>query len=265
MPRKTWQKLMWDAVSRNEIEAVQHLLNEDRVKTEIPTLKVWRNEEAPLHLAAYCGYNDILALLLNHGADIDSFNVYSDGYKVTCIHFAVYRNKVGTVKFLMEHGADPALVGKWGSTRGDAFDFARQRGLRSLITILRSSTPDDDSSDNGFKPEVVDELDQITQGKVMELREKRSKLQSELKKLEKDLAQLTTNVKGSEVNLECSVCLTVPQKNILTCRKCDVLLCHACQDQVKVCPGCRSNFDEDLPHRNRWAEKLVNILHGKLD
>lgn len=142
MPRKTWQKLMWDAVSRNEIDAVQHLLHEDRVKTEIQNLKVWRNEEAPLHLAAYCGYNDILELLLNHGADIDSFNVYSDGYKVTCLHFAVYRNKVGTVKFLMEHGADPALVGRWGSTRGDAFDFAKQRGLRSLITILKNVTPD---------------------------------------------------------------------------------------------------------------------------
>lgn len=123
----------------------------------------------------------------------------------------------------------------------------------------------EDSSDSGERQETVDKLDQATQAKIQDLRERRSKLYSELNKLEKQLADLTTSVKGSEVNLECSVCLTVPQKKILTCRKCDVLLCHACQDQVKICPGCRSNFDDDLPHRNRWAEKLVNILHGKLD
>ncbi len=76
------------------------------------------DEEAPLHLAAYCGYNHLvtcrtimcigkntstpylnalnqLELMLDNGVDVDSYNVFSDdsGYEVTALHFAVYKNK----------------------------------------------------------------------------------------------------------------------------------------------------------------------------
>eukprot|EP00095_Tigriopus_kingsejongensis_P010190 maker-scaffold105_size367834-snap-gene-2.31 protein:Tk10190 transcript:maker-scaffold105_size367834-snap-gene-2.31-mRNA-1 annotation:"ankyrin repeat protein" len=253
MPKKTWQKLMWNAVSQNEIGEIQRLIHEHKVTDELRTLRIWRNEEAPIHLAAYCGYNDILTLFLDHGVDVDSYNVYSDGYKVTCLHFAIYRNKVSTVKLLMERGADPSLVGVWGSTRGSAIDFARQRGLRSLIPTLKQEAKSDEEPDS---PEPVRKLDEASKVKIAELQAKRIALESELKRVEKDLANLTRCAKVPDYNLECSVCLNVPKNKILTCRNCDVLMCNACQGQVEICPGCRSSFTDESPHRNRWAEKL---------
>ena len=41
MPRaKSWQKLMWNAVSQNEIDIIHELFEKDIVKEEIKTLKV---------------------------------------------------------------------------------------------------------------------------------------------------------------------------------------------------------------------------------
>ena len=53
------------------------------------------DEEAPLHLAAYCGHNDIVRTLIDAGFDVDAVNVYSDrsGYRITPLHWAVYRNR----------------------------------------------------------------------------------------------------------------------------------------------------------------------------
>ena len=52
----------------------------------------WSDEEAPLHLAAYCGHNDVVGMLVERGADVDAYNVYRDTLDcVTPLHFAVYK------------------------------------------------------------------------------------------------------------------------------------------------------------------------------
>ena len=88
--------------------------------------QLWNDEEAPLHLAAYCGHNDVVGMLVDRGADIDAFNVYRDTLDcVTPLHFAVYKNKISTVRLLLRMGADPTLFGKWGRAEGTAIQFAR--------------------------------------------------------------------------------------------------------------------------------------------
>ena len=88
--------------------------------------QLWYDEEAPLHLAAYCGHNDVVGMLVDRGADIDAFNVYRDTLDcVTPLHFAVYKNKISTVRLLLRMGADPTLFGKWGRAEGTAIQFAR--------------------------------------------------------------------------------------------------------------------------------------------
>ena len=135
--RTKWQKELWDAVGKNDLEVVQAILERKVVREEMPRVQVWHNEEAPLHLAAYCGHDSILRHLVAAGASLDSYNAYSDGMSVTPLHFAVYKNKVGTVKQLIELGADPGLSGKWGTARGTPLDFARQRKLGEMVEILR--------------------------------------------------------------------------------------------------------------------------------
>ena len=88
--------------------------------------QLWNDEEAPLHLAAYCGHNDVVGMLVDRGADIDAFNVYRDTLDcVTPLHFAVYKNKISTVRLLLRMGADPTLYGKWGRAEGTPIQFAR--------------------------------------------------------------------------------------------------------------------------------------------
>ena len=67
-----------------------------------------------------------MGLLADHGADVDAFNVYRDTLDcVTALHFAVYKNKVSTVRMLLGMGADPTLFGRWGRAEGTPMQFAR--------------------------------------------------------------------------------------------------------------------------------------------
>ncbi len=105
---------MWDAVTKCDADLLRDILRLSKVRYPLPHCQkmstvtfrqvqvelsqeeqVYFDEEAPLHLAAYCGHNDLIRLMLEGGMDIDSYNVYSDnnGYMVTPLHWAVYKNK----------------------------------------------------------------------------------------------------------------------------------------------------------------------------
>jgi ankyrin repeat protein len=91
-----WQKALWDAVNKCDADLIRDILSLDKVQTYLRTREqVYVDEEAPLHLAAYHGHNDLIEMMVKLGMDVDSFNVYSDesGYKVTPLHWAVYKNK----------------------------------------------------------------------------------------------------------------------------------------------------------------------------
>ena len=93
----------------------------------------WSDEEAPLHLAAYCGHNDVVGMLVERGADVDAYNVYRDTLDcVTPLHFAVYKNKLSTVRLLLRMGADPTLFGRWGRAEGTPIQFARSVDKRQI-------------------------------------------------------------------------------------------------------------------------------------
>ena len=59
-------------------------------------------EETPMHIATRAGHADVLALLLEHGADVDS----RDGNGSTPLHWAAYRGTLGIGQSLLDHGAD---------------------------------------------------------------------------------------------------------------------------------------------------------------
>ena len=65
-------------------------------------------------------------MLVERGADVDAYNVYRDTLDcVTPLHFAVYKNKLSTVRLLLRMGADPTLFGRWGRAEGTPIQFAR--------------------------------------------------------------------------------------------------------------------------------------------
>ena len=61
-----------------------------------------RDEETPMHVAAYAGHADILSLLLDHGADVDGRSIFNH----TPLHRASLRGKVEAGQCLLDRGAD---------------------------------------------------------------------------------------------------------------------------------------------------------------
>jgi uncharacterized protein len=70
-------------------------------------------------LAAHAGFGDVLALLLEHGANA---NAAAAGF--TALHAAIMRRDVGMVRALLDHGADAdAPLTTWTPTRRSSKDY----------------------------------------------------------------------------------------------------------------------------------------------
>lgn len=66
----------------------------------------------PLHCAAESGKKEMVALLLDKGADINARNDIQN----TPLHEAAWHGHLETVKFLLEKGANPNLTAVDGKT-----------------------------------------------------------------------------------------------------------------------------------------------------
>ena len=83
----------------------------------------------PLHAAAASRNQNICALLLTHGAEVNA--TQQAGY--TAIHAAAANGDLETVRLLLAHEANPGVKNEKGET---PVDIARQRGHVSVAELL---------------------------------------------------------------------------------------------------------------------------------
>lgn len=108
-----------------------------RGSLEICTVLVERNADVnksgwtPLHYAATGGHIDVLQLLLDHHAYVDSESPNGS----TPLMMAAMYGTLGAVRILLEAGADPAIKNELGLS---ALDFAK-RGLKPDSADLLAS------------------------------------------------------------------------------------------------------------------------------
>lgn len=86
--------------------------------------------EPALHLAAQFGHADMVALLLDHGANV---NLKSLTRGATALHYAVYANQPEVAKVLVAHKANLELTEMSGAT---ALQMATQLRRPDLVRIL---------------------------------------------------------------------------------------------------------------------------------
>lgn len=89
---------LMDAVQKNDLAGVQRLIAQGANVDEKT-----RNGDAPLVIAAYKGYADIVRALLAAGADIRAVD---PGMKATALHAAAYAGRTEAAKVLIEYGID---------------------------------------------------------------------------------------------------------------------------------------------------------------
>jgi uncharacterized protein len=95
------------AVQHNDAAAVKRLIAEG-VNVSEPDA----NDDAPLVIAAYKGYTEVVRLLLEAGADVTAVD---PGMKATALHAAAYAGRTEAAKLLIEYGID---IDKQGPKNG---------------------------------------------------------------------------------------------------------------------------------------------------
>ncbi|MCM3904827.1 MAG: ankyrin repeat domain-containing protein [Pyrinomonadaceae bacterium] len=88
-----------------------------------------------LYAAARNGHRDVVAYLLDHGADIDAKGVFG----ATGLHWAAINGHQEAVEFLLKHGANLTI-------RDSKFDstpegWAQEGGHNSIVAMLRQARP----------------------------------------------------------------------------------------------------------------------------
>jgi ankyrin repeat protein len=154
------------AIDRNDAVTVKALLTQDE---DVDALEP--NGDAPLIMAAYKGYTEIVRLLLEYGADV---TVVDPGMKATALHAASYaghaeaaqllidydieidkqgpyngytalhdaiwQNNVDVAKVLIDAGADLTLKNHDGQT---PLDFARAKHHNEIAALIEKRMSSD--------------------------------------------------------------------------------------------------------------------------
>lgn len=114
------------AVNSNNVALVRDLIQQGTDVNELDA-----NQDAPLVIAAYKGYTDILQLLLEAGADVKAVD---PGMKATALHAAAYAGRTEAAKLLIQYHID---IDKQGPYNGyTALHDAIWQGHEAIAKVL---------------------------------------------------------------------------------------------------------------------------------
>ena len=104
------------AILQNDESKFDEILNRPEVQSEIKTIDLWQNWQDPYHQTVCDGKDSMLIKLLDSGAKVDSLWVDDNDERMKCtaLHWAVFYDRVSTVKILIKYGANQHLFGKIG-------------------------------------------------------------------------------------------------------------------------------------------------------
>ena len=151
--------VLMTAINHNDILAVDSLIQKGVNVNELDA-----NQDAPLVIAAYKGYTEIVEKLLEAGADVTAVDpgmkatalhaaAYAGRteaarllikYKIdidkqgpfngyTALHDAIWQNNIETAQVIIEAGANLEIKSKDGQT---ALDLAKASGRKQIVALI---------------------------------------------------------------------------------------------------------------------------------
>lgn len=120
---------LWEVVAAVDLSAIKDALDDGvDLNAQDPQFG-----STPLSWAALMGHTEVVALLLERGADVNAQN--RDG--ATPLHSAAFLGRAETVKLLLEKGADPKLRNNTGSTAidGAKLDWELSKFIIGMLKI----------------------------------------------------------------------------------------------------------------------------------
>ncbi|SPR04237.1 ankyrin repeat domain-containing protein [Orientia tsutsugamushi] len=93
--------LLHDAAQQGNLEAVKRLLDEEKISVDCQN----NSGNTPLHLAVRNYHNDVIEVLLAHGANVN----LQDRHHNTALHYAIRTRDLTIVTILLNNGANPNI------------------------------------------------------------------------------------------------------------------------------------------------------------
>lgn len=131
------------AVQANDADAVKALIAKGADVDELDS-----NGDAPLVIAAYRGYTEVVRLLLEAGADVAAVD---PGMKATALHAAAYAGRTEAAKLLIAHGIE---IDRQGPQNGYTalHDAIWQNNVETAQALLDAGANLDVRSHSGQTP-----------------------------------------------------------------------------------------------------------------
>jgi len=91
-----------------------------------------KDGSTPLHCATWKGQEDVVALLLNAGADVNAHNE-NDHWGTTPLHAAAHANQAAIAQMLIDRGADTNAKDREGRTPLFHTTFHKAKAVAKLL------------------------------------------------------------------------------------------------------------------------------------
>ncbi len=90
------------------------------------------DDSTPLHCATWKGHQNVVAVLLEHGADVNATNK-NDHWGTTPLHAAAHANQRAIAELLIAHGADIHATNLNGRTPLAETEFHKAKPVANLL------------------------------------------------------------------------------------------------------------------------------------
>jgi ankyrin repeat protein len=118
------------AAKSGDAERVSSLLANDKSLVKARD----KDGSTPLHCAVWKGHQQLIALLLKAGADVNAQNE-NDHWGTTPLHAAAHANQAAIAQLLIDHGADVQATDREGRTPMFHTTFHKARAVVKVLEM----------------------------------------------------------------------------------------------------------------------------------